>query len=727
MKKLNLLFGFLIAICMSNALPAQIHAGLWTGYVDGIAIRSMAQRDSFLYIYTWSGTAFVNTSTGQSRFFHDMGNPDLPVFVDLRISTVDKQGNLWAFTNNQLAKISPDGNIQYVGGMPDYQVITLDIDHNGQLWAGLVTEPVNNPATTKCMAKFTNGSWQSIDFGQTRMNIQDIAFDNQNQPVVIARSVYNPSGVFQYNGTSFVKIPNSTALWKLSLSSDGQIAISGNTTGSALKVYKNGSWTTYGLSNPNVPDNFCHPYFDANNDLFVCHNTGSVYTLENGQLEEHLSPPNNYRTESTPDLVIPGFALDNQGKMWLGYSDGLFEASVEDPQIWNFVPTSDLLTPKSPRSIAVFHDTVWFANDGGVTRLVNDSFEKLSYPALKRPALFYDSLRQGLWVGSDGPRLDFYQGQQHTQITIPFPTSLPYFGRITRDSMGNLWTSTGKDLLRFSPNGDWYSFNIGDEFPAYFYIGSVYAKGSRMYVSVYGAYPWLPNENHVFFYSIDGDIVTKLDLPEDELLNTNSFAIRSEQDIWFDDSDKMIHFVNGQIETYTTSELGGKLSQARIILYNDTIPLVSSIYGLYIFKKGKWYHPAIPSNILTNYGIGSCILLDNKLYMAQNPLLVLEDVKALVDQLETLYPVNPDANSTTLVYPNPTSGLLNMDKIIAEFGPDLSAFLYNEYGQQVGVFSAPLPNTLDLGQYPSGIYFLSIKSGNKLVLKNQTIIKYNKP
>ncbi|MBP6811333.1 MAG: hypothetical protein KA138_07425, partial [Saprospiraceae bacterium] len=136
MKNCKIFFCLLIAIYMSKALPAQVvHAGLWTGYLDGIGISSMVQMDTFLYIKTANGTAFVNTQTRQTRFFYEMGNPDLPINVDLRVSTVDKQGNLWTFINRQLVKITPGGSIAYVGGMPEYQVLVLRVDHAGQIWA----------------------------------------------------------------------------------------------------------------------------------------------------------------------------------------------------------------------------------------------------------------------------------------------------------------------------------------------------------------------------------------------------------------------------------------------------------------------------------------------------------------------------------------------------------------------------------------------------------------
>ncbi|MBK6993915.1 MAG: T9SS type A sorting domain-containing protein [Lewinellaceae bacterium] len=710
---------------MSKALPAQVvHAGLWTGYLDGIGISSMVQMDTFLYIKTANGTAFVNTQTRQTRFFYEMGNPDLPINVDLRVSTVDKQGNLWTFINSQLVKITPGGSIAYVGGMPEYQVLVLRVDHAGQIWAGMVTEPLNNPATTRCLAKFTGIAWESIDFGQIRMNIRDIRFDSLNQPILIANSAFNTSGIFQYNGTNFVKIPDSPASFQLSLSSDGQIASCGNKSISTLlKVYKNGSWINYGPG-------FSCPHFDANNVLWVCNSVGSVYTLENGTLIPQLSPPSNYRTGPYDPLLIYGFELDYQGNMWLGKRTGLFSASVTDLQEWDFVPTSELLCPESPNSIAAFHDTIWLANDAGVTRIINGFWEKLDYPANKRPFLFYDSLRQGLWVGANGPLLDFYQGPNHSHIDID-PTvdnsNYPYIDAITLDQKGNLWIKTPKALSRLDLSGNWYSFNCGDEFSTYFIIGGIYPKGDFMYVTVGGSYPWLPNEPHKNLYKIDGDMVINVDIPEALLLEVNNFALVSEQDIWFtaSGSSQIIHYMNGQTQAYTDTDLGGTLGSSSIVLYNDSTLLVcSNNQGLDVFKQGQWYHPTIPSNRIANSHV-SCwhVSDDHKLYMGQSALLVLEDINALLDQLGQPISVNPEIELSALAYPNPTLNFLNLDKIITAFGPDLSAFLYNAYGQQVKAIAAPLPNVLDLSQQPAGIYFLSIKSANHPIPKSLKIIK----
>ncbi len=436
---------FSLFFTFQNLSVAQVFtAGAWTGYPDGIGITEMVMRDSFLYLNTHNGTSVFNTVTRQSVFFCDMGNPALPPrFNQINSSAVDAQGNLWRIFEHKLTKISPSGLMEPIGPEPEGGLFVLRSDKNGVIWAGLTSYSANPGTSTAVMAKFNGNTWEYIYPGYGT-GVIDIAFDNQNQPFVYLGSY----GIFKYNGNNFIFISGSPELANLAISNDGQMAACGSSSSTILKYYNNGVWTTIGLQ---FGPRFQFAVFDSNNTLWACSKSGAVYKLVNNTLQLALTAPKNYRTgvENYFDKVI-GF--DPAGQLWLGSYDGLFVAP--DPTIdhWEFVPTAPLLSPGQATSIAASDDTIWIGNEAGVTRLYNQTFEKIDTIARNVSALWYDTIRHGLWVASPG-LVRFYQGSTQVLFDIapllPYATSNKNIASIVGDIKGNIWLRTSDSRFRF--------------------------------------------------------------------------------------------------------------------------------------------------------------------------------------------------------------------------------------------------------------------------------------
>ena len=79
-------------------------------------------------------------------------------------------------------------------------------------------------------------------------------------------------------------------------------------------------------------------------------------------------------------------------------------------------------------------------------------------------------------------------------------------------------------------------------------------------------------------------------------------------------------------------------------------------------------------------------------------------------------------NEKIVVYPNPTDGLLKFKLNSISKDSSLEFILFNPIGQKIGVFQLNSSNSeIDLSSINSGLYYYTIKKGNKIIKKDKII------
>ena len=69
-----------------------------------------------------------------------------------------------------------------------------------------------------------------------------------------------------------------------------------------------------------------------------------------------------------------------------------------------------------------------------------------------------------------------------------------------------------------------------------------------------------------------------------------------------------------------------------------------------------------------------------------------------------------EVSDLSMIYPNPSNGIFNIDKDILHQIKSLE--LYNTQGVKLQVWSSQISNSIDLSTYKSGVYLLKAQLGN---------------
>lgn len=722
-------FLFPLLLCWSFCQPSisqVVHAGPWTAYLDGNGISNMTLRDSFMYIQTANGLAFFNTNTRQTSFFCDFGNPDIPLSTFQKTSTIDQKGQFWIVYNNQLVCVRPDGTMKVMGPKPLYQINVMEADRNGQIWVGMVTAHLNNPAVSTCLAKFDGSDWEYVSIGVTRMNVSDLKFDYQNHPVIATKSIYNPDGLYWYNGINFVH--TNLDLYNLTVSADGQLAGTAiGPSGTVLKVYKNGVWNTYDQSGPTDQIDFVYPVFDANNTLWTINQRGKVFRLNNAGILQTLSPPVNLQTGES-FKAVSGLAVDNKGRLWLAEQAGLFLAADPNLDKWDFIQTAPMLIPHKATTFYGYRDTVLLCSSNRVTRVVNQTAENLNWQGPIPQGFLRDYHRDGLWA-YNGATLTLYRSADTTVFNLAPMFPEPFYSSIKsvlQGSDGSIWIINTRTVIRYTLDNQWTSFDVGAELPPYNILAWA-LDGSDMWVFSNGIHINHPTitQPGAHLVKIKGNNVTDSGLTYDFLKPFLSFAPVSDTDLWFTGGDnQVVHLQNGSTTMYTQQDIGGTLNAQKVFSYNDSTLLLCSNFGLYIFYRGEWHIPKVPSNRFSNSNAYTYLVgTDGKIYLDNRPLVVLEDIQKLLSGL-TSSPASPDpdASPSQVIYPNPTSDLLHIEQLLQRC-PDCSLSVASVDGRLLAQFLAPIQSPISLHTLPSGTYVLSQQKAGKVVGKSLIFLK----
>ena len=702
----------LLPFCLPNAQAQVVHAGAWTGYLDGTSVTNMVVRDSMLFVTTYRGTARVDPITRHYQYFRDMGVADLPDVLNLRYTAIDGQGRLWFLDQHKLMHLDPDLTLHIAGDEPAYQVNLLHFDHQDRLWAGFATSFVP-PTTGEALGRFNGTTWDYIDVGVQSLNVLDIAFDPNDQPWFTTFVK-----IYRYNGSTYEVVQqDGTNVFggsRIAISSDGRVAVAGNSNTTNLKYFNKTSWTTINS------ESFAFPVFDDDNVLWINDRFGHVYRMEPGDVAPRLTLTTAVNDRSGEQEYINGLGFDHEGALWMGKTIGLFAATDPLGDLWDFVPLTELQVPGPHPVIAATGDTAWLLTDAGVTLRVHDTFEKLDLPQQDISAIYYDGIRKGLWVGSPGT-LGLYKGNTHELININplLRDSVNNTGiyQIRGDKLGNIWIVVRDGLLRYDATGQWTSFYQGEELP-HAPVGF-----SRMTFSYTDQSLWIRINGYStkafteppVLLKIAGDVVTDTHFDEDILTNYGYFGVVSDSVLWFSNTaEDALRYDHGHLTEYVV----GPLNAEEWIIYNESTALLCSNLGLYVFTQEQWYKPVIPSDqIANNDALPACLTEDGHLYLANYPLLIVEDVNVLLEGLVTA--VEPAESIDLTCYPNPVTSVLYFDPTFLSSCTDCTMVLISGSGQVIRKFASPLPAQLDLHDLVPGMYFLRIQSGSgfKAVLK----------
>jgi ligand-binding sensor domain-containing protein/signal transduction histidine kinase len=310
----------------------------------------------------------------------------------------DSAGKLWVGTHAGLYRFS-EGQLTNVArreGLPSDFVTALFTDHEGSLWVG------------------TDGGGlaQVRDSGVQGFRARNgLAGD-------LTRSI-----VEDQQGN----------VWVASWFSD------------SVSLFQTGRWVSVGKGHPLLKEGVRALLTDRNGVLWLAVASNRLVSFQQGQFKEHplkADPP-----------TLPIFALgeDEQGRLWLGRSDGLY--LYGEGELINQTAALRLPTPGVRIILPARAGGLWVGTESGLVRYYQgpvrryDQRDGLPYPFVSG---LYEDAEGVLWVGTRGGGLSRLKDGAFTTITMKqgLPADAVY--QMLEDDQQNLWCGSSRGIFRVS-------------------------------------------------------------------------------------------------------------------------------------------------------------------------------------------------------------------------------------------------------------------------------------
>ncbi len=483
-----------------------------------------------------SGTVWISTYGEGLYYYRDqrlynLDTDDGLAANDIYTLLADHNGDIWVGTDAGISIVSTSftpyriKNLSVQDGLPDNIVKSITVDHAGDIWIatydkGICRFDVSQRTIDVPSLEWVYGGVTTMVWGS---NLLWIGTEN--------------SGLLQYDlrRSHFRRYQDGTKILDLLVDQEHNLWVSNNN--------HQLNWIQPGMSFiRNTPNNHFQEinsvavsasgylWFSNSDGLFRCRPGFS------GNVEEKVE------ALGAEELPVNSIFLDEDGEVWLGTWDGIYQYSPERRQLKHFTQDHGLVN-NNVLSIAGSEGNIWIATLGGVSRLRQEGdkvlFENFDNEAILGAGYIYhvfvDS-KQRAWFGTDGKGLIKWEDQQFTSLEPDQPDGSKVIYSIVEDQQGNIWFSTPSNGIYQFNGRDFTHFGIEDglrdlEINAL----AVDRRGNLLTVHASGLDLVNPHTGDIMYFGAESGI-------ENLEVDLNNVAVDAEGVIWIGSSEGIICF-----------------------------------------------------------------------------------------------------------------------------------------------------------------------------------------
>lgn len=391
---------------------------------------------------------------------------------------IDHQNNIWSCSKSGVTKISASNVVTNFGTSNgfDYVAEIIFEDAEGNIWIG--TEG-------KGILKFVNEAFSSLTTKQGLNSDLILSFSEDNEQNIWFSSYgkgicrLNPNGEFTSFNVTNSNLPNNT-VWSSFKDSNDNLWF-GTTGGAAL--YKDNSFIIFD-DNSGLPDNKVQSFYGENGVIWVGTKNG-LALIENETIKKTY--PLRYGNIRR--------ILKYNEQLILASSMGVLKLNTADSSMISFVKKVD---QKTIYCLEKFQNQLWIGTEDGLYLYNGDSAKKVKFSSINSNSSSINFLhidkQNNLWVGansgvyfknlSDNDSLFKFLNKEDGLIGVE--TNL---GAIFEDSKNQIWFGTSEGVSIFNPKNE----TIGKDFHLKISINEV-----KLF---YETKNWVTRKNEQFRYN----------------------------------------------------------------------------------------------------------------------------------------------------------------------------------------------------------------------------------
>lgn len=381
--------------------------------------------------------------------------------------TCDNKGCIWAFSGQNVYRISfkENGDINNINQIqfndqPRFSIAIKDLENNGSVWLGYneqlirlsineQTQEIVSSTIDKCLQFPTNTLFFDFITKEEEVWIatnQGLYRYSENEGVVkeYHHSPQDPNSISHENVTT------------LAITNDKQLII-GSLGG--LNIYNpiKDNFEQISINQPQsqlLNSDFINCLLVENNHIWVGTESGGVNKLTSKQLSLQNLQHNPNNPNSLSSNPVNAIFEDSEEVLWIGTVEGGLNKKLPNKNDFiHYTKENGSLVHNSVSAIAADPSgKLWIGTWGGGLCLFDPTRPQhpvkiisegngSNYPLNYVGAITYDTLNNGLWIGSNNG-IYFYDAQQN-KIILPLPDDVSYnvFGSLGAviDKENNLW------------------------------------------------------------------------------------------------------------------------------------------------------------------------------------------------------------------------------------------------------------------------------------------------
>lgn len=694
---------FFLSFLFSNA-----QNGEWEMFYPAITPSSVAAKGNTILVGVY-GTGLVVFDTLGNRQFFNTCNSGLPS-NEVRQVALDATGNWWVGYKYGIAHFDgTDWQSWSMAdvGLPDTTINTIRISPAGSVYVTAIASGA---------AIYQNGAWSTLNSSNSGLpsnRINDIAFDLTGK-VYFATA---DSGLVIQDGPDWVVynvastgLSDFYSVRSIAITASGVVWVTNGTKGFAK--FEMGNWTQFSATDIGITSTTAisvRVLADKFDRLWISFTTN--YALLQGGNWTIFTPSDLGCSSS---ILTPGRpAVDDTGQLWAIACSGL---SRYDGETWSRHTTENSSLPGGSSDVnSISQDVagnIWIATQDGIARFDGTTWDRFlpsDYGVSGDYARLVQADQAGqVWFDILSGTNDLRFDGTNWEIEYDLEGSIQEMAAAPN---GDLWMSN-LGALRKHSNGVWSTFNYSS-LPINAQVNSI-AVGQDQSV-------WCGTMQGLMQYDgSDWEAFTTAnsDLPGNDI---RDLAFSPDGALWACTDNGLARFDGIEWTTMNTANSNiPSNNTGRVVI--DGLGNLYILHGnpgttpiqIAVYRNGEWSDllpPGYESTPPMFYPFPFMVDNVNRLWFGSQLFVFMYD-PMLVSAVE-----NVTSEPSVSVFPNPTTGTVTLQLPAIQRSGEVQVRVSNLLGQTVQMTKLPVdagqPVTLDLGNFPAGIYWLTVNQGSR--------------